>query len=158
LDASVTSGIKDFICDPVRGMRPLLDVLIRDFGFTEVRDFVGPGGQPLNVRAISGDGLTIVGGNWIADLHGDFLPGDTNFDGAVDLADFGTLKANFGTGQYRNQGDFSADGRVDLNDFGLLKQNFGAAAAAVPEPSGGALSCLAVACVVAFAAAQRRRG
>ncbi len=64
------------------------------------------------------------------------LPGDANGDGAVDLADFGVLKANFGTGTTVGQGDFSGDGAVDLTDFGILKENFGASAAAVvPEPS-----------------------
>ncbi len=133
-----------FIWDEARGMRDLTQVLINDYGLRELTNLNALGLPGLQPRAISDDGLTIIGPNWIADLHGDFLPGDANFDGAVDLADFGTLKANFGTGQYRNQGDFSADGRVDLTDFGLLKQNFGATTA-VPEPSAWILAVLAAA-------------
>ena len=66
-------------------------------------------------------------------------PGDANGDGAVDLQDFGLLKANFGTttGAVWAQGDFNDDGAVDLQDFGLLKANFGTAGAGagIPEPA-----------------------
>lgn len=144
-----------FIWDEVRGMRDLVQVLTNDYGLTELHDPNALGLGALEVRAISDDGRTIIGPNWIADLNGDFLPGDTNFDGAVDLGDFGTLKANFGTGQYRNQGDFSADGRVDLADFSLLKQNFGATQAAVPEPSGEAPVVFALMAVSALVRIRR---
>ena len=53
------------------------------------------------------------------------VPGDADFDGDVDLADFGVLKANFGVGTTRQQGDFNGDGKVDLTDFAILKQAFG---------------------------------
>ncbi len=123
----------DYIWDPARGMRPLLDVLVNDYGLNSAKSLAG---RPLNVRGISDDGLTILGDNWIANLRGAFLPGDANFDGRVDLSDFGLLKANFGSGRYRNQGDFDGDGQVNLSDFGLLKANFGkGGAAAVPEPA-----------------------
>ncbi|MEM7809619.1 MAG: choice-of-anchor tandem repeat NxxGxxAF-containing protein [Planctomycetota bacterium] len=79
------------------------------------------------------------------------IAGDANFDGIVDLADFGLLRAGFGsTGDLtRLDGDFNKDGVVDLADFGLLRANFGAAvtsadlamvdawAATVPEPTRG---------------------
>ncbi len=54
------------------------------------------------------------------------LPGDANFDGSVNLSDFGVLKAHFGEPGSHEDGDFNADGRIDLSDFGILKQNFGA--------------------------------
>jgi probable HAF family extracellular repeat protein len=145
----------DFIWDPVRGMRPLLDVLVNDYGLGGAATTLS--GRPLNVRGISDDGLTILGDNWIADLHGSFVPGDANFDGRVDLNDFGVLKANFASGKYRNQGDFDADGQVTLSDFGVLKANFGkTSAVAVPEPSGLLLS-LAASGAVGIARFARRR-
>jgi hypothetical protein len=94
--------------------------------------------------------MTILGDNWIANLHGTFLPGDANFDGRVDLSDFGLLKAHFGSGRYRNQGDFDGDGQVNLSDFGLLKANFGkGGAAAVPEPATATSLLLGLALVLA---------
>jgi hypothetical protein len=76
------------------------------------------------------------------------IAGDANFDGAVDLADFGLLRAGFGSmgDLTRLDGDFNKDGVVDLADFGLLRANFGSSVAAadlaaadawaatVPEP------------------------
>jgi hypothetical protein len=75
--------------------------------------------------------------------------GDANLDGAVNLADFNRLAANFGsaTGVW-TQGDFTYDARVNLEDFNRLAANFGLSAAgsevtpedwaalasAVPEP------------------------
>lgn len=59
---------------------------------------------------------------WILDT---VQPGDANRDGSVDLADFGVLKANFGSGTTREQGDFNRDGKIDLADFGILKSRFG---------------------------------
>jgi hypothetical protein len=59
------------------------------------------------------------------DVEPDFLPGDANGDGLVNLADFGILRANFGTGSLFSQGDFNRDGIVNLADFGILRANFG---------------------------------
>jgi hypothetical protein len=76
--------------------------------------------------------------------------GDANLDGAVNLADFNKLAANFGAvGSARwSQGDFNYDGDVNLLDFNLLAGQFGqsagaslspedwsALASAVPEPA-----------------------
>lgn len=82
------------------------------------------------------------------------LPGDANGDGRVDLADFGILKSNFGSGTTLAEGDFNGDGKVDLADFGILKENFGkSGAAAVPEPATLVLTMLGVALLTI-----RRRG
>lgn len=71
----------------------------------------------------------------------DFLAGDANGDGSVDLTDFGILKANFGSGTTRAQGDFNGDASVDLTDFGILKANFGKSGTlAVPEPCSWVLA------------------
>ena len=52
-------------------------------------------------------------------------PGDANYDGRVDLTDFGLLKAGFGVGTKWGQGNFDGLGVTDLSDFGILKENFG---------------------------------
>ncbi|MEM7807059.1 MAG: DUF3466 family protein [Planctomycetota bacterium] len=88
-------------------------------------------------------------------------PGDTDGDGDVDLADFGTLRSNFGldvTGP--GNADFDGDGTVTLADFGILRANFGSSsdlavidawhATVIPEPS----SMLAV---IGFAGLTLRR-
>lgn len=73
------------------------------------------------------------------------VAGDANGDGAVDLADFGVLKANFGEGTTRAQGDFDGNQVIDLVDFGILKANFGTSGTVMaPEPSGLALGGLAL--------------
>jgi hypothetical protein len=73
------------------------------------------------------------------------LLGDADGDGQVSLADFGTVKSNFGRFGTFQQGDFNGDWTIDLNDFALLKQNFGQASATVAEPSAGLLAALALA-------------
>lgn len=64
-------------------------------------------------------------------IHGEELwaitppPGDTNFDGLVDLFDFNRMKKNFGREGENLAGDLNYDDVVDLEDFNLLKENFG---------------------------------
>ena len=60
--------------------------------------------------------------------------GDANFDGRVDLADFGILKSGFGGG---GQADFDSNGKVDLADFGILKSTFGTASNSQPGDVNG---------------------
>ncbi|MGC9454754.1 MAG: trypsin-like serine protease [Phycisphaerae bacterium] len=80
---------------------------------------------------------------WIQNVLDGFVavPGDANLDGIVDLADFSTLKHNFGlTGALWADADFNADGLVDLADYSILKRNYGLtsetweAETTVPEP------------------------
>lgn len=52
-------------------------------------------------------------------------PGDTNFDGLVDLVDFTRLKKNFGREEPNLAGDLNYDDVVDLADFAILKEHFG---------------------------------
>ncbi len=89
------------------------------------------------------------------------IPGDANRDGAVDLADFGVLKENFGLMPATwEQGNFDDEPSVSLSDFGVLKENFGKTsnvAAAVPEPSGLGLAALAVAGWLAVGQGTRRK-
>jgi hypothetical protein len=80
----------------------------------------------------------------------DLTPGDTDFDGDVDLSDLGVLATNFGqsNGIFGIvNGDFDGDNDVDLNDLGTIGSNFeGGRAQAyaefqalVPEPASTAL-------------------
>lgn len=86
------------------------------------------------------------------------LMGDVNADGRVDVADFGILKANWGTSSADwFQGDLNGDGQVSLADFGLLKQAFGKSAAAVPEPCSAILAFAGLAGLACFGRRYKRR-
>lgn len=71
------------------------------------------------------------------------LAGDANLDGAVSIADFSRLAANFNLPGGWTTGDFDYDGTTGLADFALLaghfNRNIGAAGVAdgarVPEPA-----------------------
>jgi enediyne biosynthesis protein E4 len=81
------------------------------------------------------------------------LPGDTNNDGAVNLADLNNVKNNFGAAGLPLMGDLNGDGVVNLADLNMVKNYFGATAAvsgfaAVPEPVSGLLWGLAAAGVL----------
>ena len=77
---------------------------------------------------------------------------DINADGAVDLADFAILAANFNTPGTFEQGDINLDGLISMNDFVAWRQAFSAAPAAVPEPSASLLALFGV-----FGLVLRRR-
>ena len=82
----------------------------------------------------------------ILNLLSDFLSGDFNSDGVIDLADFSVLVSNMQTERaFVTDGDIDFNGRVDLRDFIAFRRAFAdfqanppVAAAAVPEP----YSCL----------------
>jgi hypothetical protein len=71
------------------------------------------------------------------------LPGDTNFDRVVNIADFAVLAANFNASErWWGSGDFNFDGTVSIADFSQLAANFNrtqARPAPVPEPALGLL-------------------
>ena len=80
-------------------------------------------------------------------------PGDTDFDGDVDFADFLALSSNFGSLCFRRDewrclanGDFDRNRRIDFADFLILSTEFGAGtnAQAVPEPSTWLLALFAM--------------
>ncbi|MBN2296567.1 MAG: PEP-CTERM sorting domain-containing protein [Pirellulales bacterium] len=75
-------------------------------------------------------------------MHGtlfeDYIPGDANRDGSVDVSDLGILAANYniGGGLGWSNADFTADGHVDVSDLGVLALHYGEGPTAqVPEPS-----------------------
>jgi hypothetical protein len=88
-----------------------------------------------------------VAANMVAANLVPLIPGDANYDGTVDLADFNLLKSHFANGSLWAEGDFNSDGRVGLDDFNILKGNFGAQPGnAVPEPAAWLLLTIGTAC------------
>lgn len=92
------------------------------------------------------------GGNTDLLAAAGILAGDTDFNGAVDFADFLALSSAFGGAGHWGNGDFDCSGDIVFADFLVLSQNFGATAAAssVPEPNGSLLACFAVLGLAAF--------
>lgn len=133
----------------------LQDLLAQEYGLADaLQDWV-----LTDASAVTNDGRYVVGTARHADGHdeaylvdlGPLVPdllADFNKDGVVDLLDFNILKADFGVAPATYwQGDANGDEVVDLFDFNILKSEFGMEAA-VPEPSGAALACGAMACLV----------
>ena len=92
-------------------------------------------------------------------VGGDFIAGDFNDDGVLDLDDYSILLTNFHTpGEYAD-GDFNFSGNVDLGDFvgfraAWEKANAAGAAASVPEPS--CLALFGISFLLMLRHAQRR--
>jgi hypothetical protein len=95
------------------------------------------------LRFLSASGSTFQGDSVAATVGIDNiralrLPGDANFDGAVNGTDFALLAGNFGkTGQTWNTGDFNFDSAVNGTDFALLAGNFGRT---IPSPAAASLA------------------
>jgi len=81
----------------------------------------GATGGPGNINA--GEYLYVdLSAITITDCAADF-----NGDGAVNIADLGTLLANFGAGGASfADGDANGDGNVNVTDLGMLLAEFGA--------------------------------
>ncbi len=79
------------------------------------------------------------------------LAGDANFDGIVNLADFGILRAGFGAGG-RQAADFNLDGVVSLADFGILRASFGSSLNLLSGYGGSSSGVEALAVMDAWAA------
>jgi len=109
---------------------------------------LGAGNHTISFTLAGGDSVTID--DISLGLYGTLgatTPGDTDFDGDVDLNDLSALASYYGIpfGMDWDRGDFDADGDVDLSDLSTLASTYGAGAAqafadfqaiaSVPEPS-----------------------
>ena len=89
-------------------------------------EWTNPAGSPPAGGDTFPSGNGTAGGDFVFSLRS--LPADFNRDGAVNLSDFGVLRANFGTGGFVRsvlQGDATGDGNANLADFGILRGSFG---------------------------------
>lgn len=98
--------------------------------------------------------LTVRDVKWFLHDKAERLPGDTNNDGVVDLADLNEVRNRFGRPMYGidlQLGDtLPFDGQVDLNDLNVVRNSFGATLKPVPEPATGLLLAAAITCLIAF--------
>jgi hypothetical protein len=141
---SINVAREPFIWDETKGTRYLFDVLRSEYGLA---DALAGWSDLALVRAISGDGRTIVGlgvnpdGNgeaWVAYLgpRSDQLAGDFNANGAVDAADYVVWRNNGGTPQEY------ATWRAHFGQTMASSEQF--ASPSVPEPSILYLASLAL--------------
>ena len=80
--------------------------------------------DPNQPQCPSGAGIIcFAGGFWVYVTT--LLPGDTDGDGDVDLADFGVLRNQFLSRGDNLAADANGDGVVDFLDFMTLRRNFG---------------------------------
>ena len=109
-------------------------------------------GEASDILQISGNQTAMFGGQVVdatTVLAGLVRPGDANFDGMVNFADFQRLELGYGgTGQGWGRGDFNGDGIVNDADFKLLYDNLDQPSpppvqptSVVPEPRV-ALTCV----------------
>ena len=76
------------------------------------------------------------------------LPGDYNFDGTVDAADYTVWRDTAGQTGLGLTADGNSDGTVDQDDFDIWKNHFGGTSAtALPEPSSLGMLFIALASV-----------
>ena len=61
-----------------------------------------------------------------AEVKNMWLLGDFDYDGDVDLLDYGILQANFGQAEFKPATDMDGNGVVDIDDFFLWADNLGA--------------------------------
>ena len=61
-----------------------------------------------------------------AEVKNMLLLGDFDYDGDVDLLDYGILQANFGQAEFKPATDMDGNGVVDLEDFFLWADHLGA--------------------------------
>ena len=60
-----------------------------------------------------------------AEVKNMLLPGDFDYNGKVDLLDYGILQTNFGKADFYPATDMDGNGMVDLDDFFLWADNLG---------------------------------
>ena len=103
-------------------------------------------GTPLTVTITPGstgsysqDSLAGVGVDNVRILQYNFIPGDANGDGKVDINDLTIVLGHYNQqGMTWTEGDFTGDGAVNINDLTIVLANYNTTAtyggpAAVPE-------------------------
>lgn len=130
---------------PITNMDPFVDATNPILGAGQVG--IGQSTQPAYF-----DNVTFL------NTGGNFILGDFNGDGAVDVNDFNILASNFNAPGGLSEGDLDFNGNVDAADFLEFRVIFNsqqpAGAAAVPEPSGAQIILVASLCCAVL---RRRR-
>ena len=78
------------------------------------------------------------------------VPGDTNFDGQVDIKDLNNVRNNFGTGGPAVLGDTNGDGKINIEDLNMVRNNFGAGVNPAPEPGSFVLAAIGTTLIIAL--------
>jgi len=76
---------------------------------------------------------TITDGAWVLWMPSEWLPGDINRDGIVDVSDLGILGQHWLQTGKNVPGDINGDGIVDVSDLGILGQNWLVTSPPVPS-------------------------
>lgn len=109
-------------------------------------------------NAGQGSSTELFNSVYIGGEGGPPIPGDTNGDREVDLADFAVVQANYGpVDGGKEVGNFNGDSNVDLFDFKIWKANRtdgGVPAVGIPEPASLLLIAMGMG---ALSAGSRRR-
>jgi hypothetical protein len=119
-------------------VEPAIDLQVGPDGRTAFWRFVEPLANG-NYRAVvpAGSVTDAAGNSLVQEVMLEFfvLAGDATRDRQVSLADFTTLRSNFGRSDEPlfSEADFNYDGVVDLADFTILRSNF---AITVATPAG----------------------
>ena len=153
LAASNTLGVRDFkfvnLGDLVAGTYTLLETSSSLSGVLDGSDlFVDYPGLDATLSLADGDTDLVVTIANVVEIT--ILPGDYNYDGMVDIADYAVWRNNLGAPDYSLGDNDTIGGVIGVAQYQLWKDHFGESLAgasstlvAVPEPSTGLLVLLA---------------
>jgi hypothetical protein len=117
--------------------------------------YVGPGAFGFINRQLSPD--DIAGAQSVYGIPNP-TPGDANFDGVVDGADYTIWADHFQqSGQKWETGDFNQDGIVNGADYTIWADHFAPGAAALPVPEPASFSLALIGALATLATRSRRR-
>jgi hypothetical protein len=157
---TITLSAGSYVIATFTGTQPL-----SDWTNNLMTNFTATGSTPMSAAAAFGQPLTITltgdGGNTHVSFDDvllsyvpEYIPGDINGDGLVDVADYNIWAANVGaTGANWFQGDLNGDGLVDVADYNIWAANVGKTSA-TPEP----ISMIILAIGGGLVALKRRNG
>jgi len=118
------------------------------------------GAEDLVFTYLTDSGVIIEG---LVEYVTSVLPGDANWDGVVDAADYIALKRSFGmaSGARYQDGDFDGDHDVDWDDLVILQGSFGQGTGGtptIPEPGSAMLLVFGAAALLRRRASIGRTG